>query len=87
MQWCQALKWGKPDEAGLIEFLCGQKGLDELRVKNGIKRIEKAKSKGNQGRLDSFFKVSDKMPSKRPANAKSKGKGGKKQKTGPYANR
>ena len=83
-----AMKWTAPDEEGLHKFMVDEKGFAAERVAAGIKRIHKSKSKGSQGRLDSFFKVTQKMPAKRPADSKgSKKGGGKKKKTGPYAGR
>jgi len=51
------LKWEKPDEEGLISFMCGEKGFAEDRIRNGAKKLQKARSGTTQGRLDSFFKV------------------------------
>jgi flap endonuclease-1 len=81
-----ALKWTAPDEEALIKFMVEDKGFAPERVAAGIKRIKKSKSKGSQGRLDSFFKVTTSMPKAKPSIGKKGGKGGKK-KTGPYANR
>jgi flap endonuclease-1 len=47
--------WDKPDETGLVEFLCKQKGFNEDRVKNGCAKLVKSKGKSAQGRMDSFF--------------------------------
>merc|ERR1712098_469474 len=57
------LKWEKPDEEGLISFMCGEKGFQEERIRNGCKKLEKARGGSTQGRLDSFFKV---LPSPTP---------------------
>lgn len=72
------LKFQDPDEAGLVEFLCGEKSFAEERVRGGVKKILAAKNKSKQGRLDSFFKV---LPSaapspsaKRKSDTKGKGK-------------
>jgi flap endonuclease-1 len=51
------LKWSEPDEEGLVKFLCGDKQFNEERVKNGAKKLHKARNTSTQGRLDSFFKV------------------------------
>ena len=51
------LKWEKPDEEGLINFLCVEKGFQEERIKNGAKKLLKGRQGSTQGRLDSFFKV------------------------------
>lgn len=53
---CQ-LKWSEPDEEGLVKFLCGDKQFSEERVRNGAKKLHKARNTSTQGRLDSFFKV------------------------------
>lgn len=58
------LKWTAPDEDGLVKFLCGDKNFSEERVRNGAKKLCKAKQGTTQGRLDSFFKV---LPSNKPA--------------------
>lgn len=51
------LKWSEPDEEGLIKYLCGDKAFNEDRVRNGAKKLAKARTGTTQGRLDSFFKV------------------------------
>ncbi|ESO98353.1 hypothetical protein LOTGIDRAFT_114414 [Lottia gigantea] len=51
------LKWTDPDEDKLIEYMCTQKNFSEDRIKNGIKKISKARSGTTQGRLDGFFTV------------------------------
>lgn len=51
------LKWSEPDEEGLVKFLCGDKQFNEERVRNGSKKLHKARNTSTQGRLDSFFKV------------------------------
>ncbi|XP_054715838.1 flap endonuclease 1-like [Uloborus diversus] len=76
------LKWTEPDEEGLLKFLCETKGFSEDRVKNGVKKLLKARQGSTQGRLDSFFTVIPKTnPVKRKAeeagNAKKKKAGGK----------
>merc|ERR1712112_524455 len=57
------LKWEKPDEEGLVAFMCGEKGFQEERIRNGCKKLEKSRGGSTQGRLDSFFKV---LPSPTP---------------------
>lgn len=77
------LKWEKPDEEKLVEFMCKENGFSEDRIRNGAKKILKAKQSSTQGRMDSFFKV---IPSNKPAvKRKSEDKKGaprKKAKTG-----
>lgn len=51
------LKWLEPDEEGLVKYLCGDKAFNEDRVRNGSKKLTKARTGTTQGRLDSFFKV------------------------------
>ncbi|XP_067650796.1 flap endonuclease 1-like [Haliotis asinina] len=77
------LKWSEPDEEGLLEFMVTQKGFNEDRMKNGIKKLVKAKQGTTQGRLDTFFKVmsSSSTTPKRKADemkgsSKKKAKGG-----------
>jgi len=63
------LKWEKPDEEGLVAYMCGEKGFAEERIRNGIKKLDKARGGATQGRLDSFFKV---LPSPTPGQNKRK---------------
>ncbi len=56
------LKWEKPDEEGLVDYLCNQKGFAEDRVRNGSKKLLKARQGSTQGRLDGFFKVISSSP-------------------------
>ena len=53
------LKWEKPDEEALVAYMCGEKGFAEDRIRNGCKKLDKARGGATQGRLDSFFKVFD----------------------------
>ncbi len=52
-----SITWSNPDEEGLLEFLCDQKGFNRDRVLGGIERIKKSRNKSQQQRLDGFFKV------------------------------
>ncbi|CAD6238373.1 GSCOCG00008451001-RA-CDS [Cotesia congregata] len=64
-------KWGEPDEEGLVKFMCGDKQFAEDRIRNGCKKLMKAKGASTQGRLDSFFKIiPSTTPSKRKADDK-----------------
>jgi len=54
----QGLKWDKPEEAKLREFLVENKGFTESKVNNGLERLAKCSGKANQSRLDLFFKPS-----------------------------
>ena len=44
-----AMKWGLPDEAGLVTFLVAEKGFNEDRVRKVVERIRGSKGKSNQG--------------------------------------
>ena len=48
-------KWGAPDVDGTVAFLCGEKGFSEERVRKALTRLDAAKAKATQGRLESFF--------------------------------
>ncbi|TNM96258.1 hypothetical protein fugu_015919 [Takifugu bimaculatus] len=61
------LKWGEPDEDGLIQFMCNEKQFSEDRIRNGCKKIVKSRQGSTQGRLDSFFTVTGSLSSKRKA--------------------
>jgi len=50
------LKWGQPDEEGLIKFLVEEKQFNEERVRNQIAKLKKMKGQSQQGRMDQFFK-------------------------------
>ena len=62
------LKWEKPDEEGLVKFMAEQNGFAEDRIRNGAKRLLKAKQGSTQGRLDSFFKVLPPTPNQKVEN-------------------
>uniref|UniRef100_A0A914PSQ2 Flap endonuclease 1 n=1 Tax=Panagrolaimus davidi TaxID=227884 RepID=A0A914PSQ2_9BILA len=70
------LKWTKPDEKGIVEFLCHKKGFNEARIKTALERLHKGRKTATQSRVDSFFqsdghKVSTPTATKRKAeNAK-----------------
>jgi len=49
------LSFSEPDEEGLINFLVKEKGFNEDRVKAGVEKIRKSKSKAVQSRITSFF--------------------------------
>ena len=77
------LKWRDPDEEGIVKFMVEEKGFNEERIRNGVKKIIKSRQKSTQGRLDDFFKVLPSTPSnKRKSNDKGKlGSAKKKAKT------
>lgn len=58
------LTWAEPDADGLVKFMATEKGFAEDRIRNGLKKLQKARGGSTQGRLDSFFKV---LPSNKPA--------------------
>ena len=58
------LKWGMPDEAGILQFLVREKGFNEERILPGIKKLTKARGAGEQLRMDSFFQ---KVPNPNPS--------------------
>uniref|UniRef100_A0A7N6ART7 Flap endonuclease 1 n=1 Tax=Anabas testudineus TaxID=64144 RepID=A0A7N6ART7_ANATE len=77
------LKWGEPDEEGLIQFMCNEKQFSEDRIRNGCKKIVKSRQGSTQGRLDSFFTVTGSLSSKRKVDKPDvKGSAMKKKKTG-----
>lgn len=62
------LKWEKPDEEGLVKFMAEENGFAEDRIRNGAKKLMKAKQGTTQGRLDSFFKVLPSTPNTKVEN-------------------
>jgi flap endonuclease-1 len=50
------LKWDKPQEDVLKDFLITKKGFAESKVDSGIKKLLACQGKKNQARLDNFFK-------------------------------
>ncbi|XP_019402877.1 PREDICTED: flap endonuclease 1 [Crocodylus porosus] len=67
------LKWGEPDEDGLVQFMCGEKQFNEERIRNGIKRLSKSRQGSTQGRLDDFFKVTGSITSAKRKEPEPKG--------------
>ncbi|KXS20171.1 PIN domain-like protein [Gonapodya prolifera JEL478] len=75
------LKWEDPDEDGIVEFLVKDKGFNEERIRNAVKKLQKQRGQATQGRLDTFFTVKPKEGSaskKDTASKKSKPSGKKK---------
>lgn len=64
------LKWGAPDEQGLVEFLVKEKGFNEDRIRKAVQRINASKGKASQGRLEAFFGPVIKAPSSNSSPAK-----------------
>ena len=52
-----AFEWKEADRDGLIEFLVKEKGFNQDRVDNALKKLKAARGKGSQGRIDSFFTI------------------------------
>lgn len=79
-----APKWKAPDVEATVQFLAEEKGFNEERIRNGLKRMAKAKGKTNQGRMDDFFKtakiVSTTKQTPKRKSGKQKGTPAKKQK-------
>ena len=73
-----SLSFNEPDEEGLVRFLCGTHGFDQKRVKNAITKLNIARTKASQRRMDSFFTTSAPKP-------KPKAKAGGKRKKGASA--
>ena len=51
------LQWKAPDQEGLIQFLCEEKGFNQERVQAGIKRILEARKHYQRQRLENWFTV------------------------------
>jgi len=63
------LKWPGPNVEECVKFLHEEKGFNEERVRTALKRMDKAKGKTNQGRMDDFFKVAKITSTKTPKKA------------------
>ena len=55
-----ALEWKDADRDGIIQFLVAEKGFNQERVDNALKKLKAARGKGSQGRIDSFFNTQPK---------------------------
>jgi flap endonuclease-1 len=51
------LKWDKPQDEELKDFLIVKKKFQENKVESGLVRLKKTQGKANQSRLDCFFKM------------------------------
>lgn len=49
------LSFVEPDEDGLVQFLCTEKGFNEERVRSGVAKIKVSKQTAVQSRITSFF--------------------------------
>lgn len=74
------LKWGEPDEEGLVHFMCEEKQFNEERIRNGVKRLSKSRQGSTQGRLDDFFRVTGSITSAKRKEPEPKGSTKKKAK-------
>ncbi|KAL3102033.1 hypothetical protein niasHS_003442 [Heterodera schachtii] len=48
--------WAEPKVQELVDYLCGQKGFNEDRIRSALDRLQKSRKMALQGRIDSFFK-------------------------------
>uniref|UniRef100_A0A183CCC6 Flap endonuclease 1 n=1 Tax=Globodera pallida TaxID=36090 RepID=A0A183CCC6_GLOPA len=48
--------WTEPKVQDVVDYLCGQKGFNEDRIRSALDRLQKARKMAHQGRIDSFFK-------------------------------
>jgi hypothetical protein len=74
------LKWGEPDEEGLLQYLVKEKQFNEERVRKGIEKLKKARGSAVQGRLDGFVANMGKAtssPQKKKEDPKGKGVAGR----------
>ncbi|ELU10206.1 hypothetical protein CAPTEDRAFT_21886 [Capitella teleta] len=78
------LKWTEPKEEELIKFMVEEKGFNEDRIRNGCKKLQKARHGSTQGRLDSFFKVTSTTSTKRKSTEGTKGGATKKKAKGGF---
>lgn len=65
-----------------MKYLCGDKQFNEERIRNGAKKLLKARGTTTQGRLDGFFTVVSTTPKRKAETKKEssskKAKGGTK---------
>lgn len=66
----------------MVKFLCGHRQFSEERVRNGVKKLLKARGTSTQARLDGFFTVLGSTPAKRKVEDKKKNTPNKRGKTG-----
>jgi flap endonuclease-1 len=53
----EPLAWKGPDVEALVSWLVHDKQFSEERVRSAIEKMNNARGKATQGRLESFFKV------------------------------
>lgn len=51
------LAWKPADLDGLVQYLVHEKQFSEERVRSAVEKMNAAKGKASQNRLESFFKV------------------------------
>eukprot|EP01124_Arcella_intermedia_P035835 TRINITY_DN9229_c0_g1_i5.p1 TRINITY_DN9229_c0_g1~~TRINITY_DN9229_c0_g1_i5.p1 ORF type:complete len:275 (-),score=109.32 TRINITY_DN9229_c0_g1_i5:66-890(-) len=61
------LTFKEPDEEGLVQFLCKEKGFSEERIRGGIAKLKASKQKSGQSRITSFFTTIPADKEKSPA--------------------
>ncbi|KAJ2374703.1 Elongation of fatty acids protein 2 [Coemansia sp. RSA 2607] len=66
--------WEKPDTEGMVQFLVNEMEFNEQRVRSAAAKLEKATGKGQQGRIDSFFKVKPRAAASDKVTASAAGK-------------
>ena len=52
-----SLAWKPADLDGLVQYLVHEKQFPEERVRSAVEKMNAAKGKASQNRLESFFKV------------------------------
>ncbi|KAJ2004316.1 Elongation of fatty acids protein 2 [Coemansia sp. S85] len=63
--------WEKPDTEGMVQFLVHEMEFSEQRVRAAAAKLEKASGKGQQVRIDSFFKISSNRAAPKKEDVKS----------------
>ncbi|KAJ2822012.1 Elongation of fatty acids protein 2 [Coemansia sp. 'formosensis'] len=63
--------WEKPDIEGMVQFLVNEMEFNEQRVRSAAAKLEKASGKGQQVRIDSFFKITSNRTAPKKEEAKS----------------
>jgi hypothetical protein len=53
----EALTWKPADMDGLVAYLVNEKQFSEERVRSAVEKMNAARGKATQNRLESFFKV------------------------------
>ncbi|KAJ1806222.1 Elongation of fatty acids protein 2 [Coemansia sp. RSA 2599] len=74
------LVWEKPDTEGMVQFLVNEMEFNEQRVRAAAAKLEKAAGKGQQVRIDSFFKITATRAAPKKGAASAKDAAGSKRK-------